>query len=95
MMPWSQFYHWMQFVEAHPVGDARRDLVTGHAFANLAAVIAASQGAKGVEFKPSEFVPDFTDLGAGGSGEVHPITEEEWREWKRSIKLAPIVKGNH
>ncbi len=79
-------------MEAYPFGERRKDLRIGYAFAHLASIIAASQGAKGVSFKPSDFMIDFDEVVEAGS-DIHPITEEEWREWKRSIKLAPIVKG--
>lgn len=92
-MPWVQFYRWQQWAEVYPFGSRRDDIRIGYAFAHLASIIVASQGVKGVEFKPSDFMVDFGDL-PEDVGDVHPITEEEWREWKRSIKLAPIVKGN-
>jgi len=89
-MSWTQFHRWQQFMEVYPFGERRADIRTGYAFAHLASIIVASQGVEGVTFKPSDFMVEFGGFGES-VGDIHPITDEEWREWKRSIKLAPIV----
>lgn len=86
-MPWSQFYRWMQFMEVQPFGERRQDLRIGYAAAHLASIIAATQGVKDISFRPIDFVPDFT---GASTEDIHPITEEEWREWKDAIRV-PIV----